>query len=119
MKKADKILILALMMLSLLLLIPILLKPSQAKVAVVRVNNKEVYRMDLNKNETIEVQGTLGPVTIETKDGQVRVVDETSPHHVCSYQGYVSNPSTPIICLPNDVVVQIESGQKKEDTTIA
>ena len=44
------------------------------------------------------------------KDGKVRVEKENSPYHYCSIQGYVSDPATPIICLPNEVVVQIEGG---------
>ena len=52
-------------------------------------------------------------------DGRVRVEKENSPHHYCSIQGYVSDPSTPIICLPNEVVVTIEGSEESTvDTAI-
>ena len=49
---------------------------------------------------------------VEVNEGRVRVEKETSPYHYCSIQGYVSDPSTPIICLPNEVVVTIEGSEE-------
>ena len=35
---------------------------------------------------------------------------DNSPYLYFSIHVYVSDPATPIICLPNEVVVQIEGG---------
>ena len=118
MTKADKRLIICIMILSFVLLIPIIKNAPQSESVVVTVQNKEVLRVNLNENQTYTVQGTQGDVVIEIKDGKVRVSQETSQYHLCSKQGYVSDSNVPIVCLPNETVVQIEGNETKEDTVI-
>lgn len=118
MTKADKILIVLLMVTSLLLFIPILNNAPASNTAVVTVSNEEVLRIDLSQNKEYEVNGTNGKVHIEVKDNQVRVTQENSPQHICSKQGFVSDPNVPIVCLPNDTVVTIEADNPKEDLLI-
>lgn len=117
MKKADKILILCIMVLSLLLCIPLFFSQNNISYASVYVKEKEVLKIDLSKDKTYVVNGKLGKVHIEVKNRKVRVSQEKSPHHYCSKQGYVSNSNTPIVCLPNETVVKIEN-QKSQDTVI-
>lgn len=119
MKKADQILIACLMALSLLLLIPLFTSDTQASVAVVKVRNEEVMRIPLTQDGTYTVQGTLGNINIEVKDGSVAVTQENSPNHYCSRQGFVNSPSTPIVCLPNETVVVIEGEDESQDTVIS
>ena len=119
MKKADKILIFFIMMALILFLLFFIKNPKEAQVAVVKIKNQEVMRLNLNEDQKVSVKGTLGDVVIVIKNHQVAVVQENSPQHVCSIQGYVSSPSTPIICLPNDVVVEIVGLESSEDTTIS
>lgn len=115
--KADKILIVIVMILAIGLLFPLLGQAPSSEVAKVYVQEKEVLSIDLNTDETYQVQGTNGEVVIEVKDHQIRVTQENSPHHYCSLQGFVSNPNTPIVCLPNETVIRIE-GDSSEDTVI-
>ena len=118
MTKADKILIVCVMIVSLCLLVPLCLHKENASVVVVQVQNEEVLRLDLNVDAEYEVQGTLGPVHIEVKDRAVRVVQESSKHHYCSMQGFVSHVDEPIVCLPNDTIVTIEGEGQGEDVVI-
>lgn len=114
----DKILIVALMAASLLLVIPVLNGTPQAKTATVSVKNEEVLRIDLEQDGQYQVDGTLGPIHIEVEDGAVAVTQENSPNHYCSRQGFVSNPGIPIVCLPNETVVTIDGSESAEDTVI-
>lgn len=84
---------------------------SNEKIAIVSYRNKEVLRIDMKKNDVYQVQGTLGLVDIEVKDGKIRVEKETSPYHLCSIQGWVEQTITPIVCLPNHVVIVIEAAE--------
>lgn len=118
MTKADKILIVVLMILSILLFIPIINGSPSSDIASVTVSNEEVLRIDLNHDDEYEVEGTNGKVYIEVKDHKIRVTQENSPQHICSKQGFVSDPNVPIVCLPNDTVVTIESSQTDEDLLI-
>lgn len=82
---------------------------SDLAVAVVKYKNEEVLRIDMNKNATYTVQGTLGEVFIEVQDLEIRVEKETSPYHLCSIQGWVRYTNVPIVCLPNHIVIMIEN----------
>ncbi|WP_075878100.1 NusG domain II-containing protein [Merdibacter massiliensis] len=114
MKRADKICIVLIMAACVLFYVPLWFAYDgvQAEEVVVKVKDEEVLRVSLWENATYSVTGKLGEVMVEINDGKVRVEKENSPYHYCSIQGYVSDPSTPIICLPNEVVVRIEGSEK-------
>ena len=108
MNKADKIFILLVVFIAFGLYLPSLWKQmltqNSEKEVVVNYKDKEVLRKPLNEDATYEVEGTLGVV--------VRVEKETSPNHLCSIQGWVDDVNRPIVCLPNDIVVQIFSSEE-------
>lgn len=122
MNKADKIFIGIVVAVVCLLYLPSLWNAYQnqgkPKTAVVSFKNEEILRADMSVDETYQVQGTLGEVDIEVKDGKVRVEKETSPYHLCSIQGWVSDTGTPIVCLPNNLVVVIEASEEGELDTV-
>ena len=114
MKRADKLCILVIMAACVLFYVPLWFayEGTEVNEVVVQVRNEEVLRVPLWEDGTYPVEGKLGEVLVEVNEGRVRVEKETSPYHYCSIQGYVSDPSTPIICLPNEVVVTIEGSEE-------
>lgn len=125
MNKADKIFIVIVVLVSILAYVPLFLhdriNKDKQKEVVVDYKNQEVLRESLTKNAVYTLQGTLGEVTIEVQDEAVRVEKETSPYHLCSIQGWVEESGRPIICLPNEMVVQIEASDASDagvDTVI-
>jgi hypothetical protein len=117
MTKADKILIVFLMVTAVFLFIPIWKGRPASDVASVYVKEQKVLQINLSHDDKYVVEGTLGEVHIEVKDHKIRVTQENSPHHYCSKQGFVSTSSEPIVCLPNETVVRIE-GKDEQDTMI-
>ena len=119
MNRADKLFIVFLIVLSLLSYIPLLIQDWQnkdkQKEVVVQYRNEEVLREDLRKDATYRLQGTLGEVTVEVKDEAVRVEKETSPYHLCSIQGWGRDSGRAIICLPNEMIVQIEASEPTDN----
>lgn len=119
MNKADKIFLTMVILSACLLYIPSLcnmyLDRYKRKEVVVRYKNEVVLREDLKRNYTYQVKGSLGDVRIEVKDEKVRVEKETSPYHLCTIQGWVKDVNRPIVCLPNHIVVQIESNTQHMD----
>ena len=105
MKKADKVLIVCIMVVSVFLCVPLFLSKNDSAYASVYVKEKNVLRIDLSKDKSYVV------------NGKVRVSQEKSPHHYCSKQGYVSDANVPIVCLPNETVVKIED-KTSQDTVI-
>lgn len=119
MNRADKILIVVLMLVSLLALIPAFQNTQTGRTAVVRVRNEEIMRIDLSQDGDYTVDGTMGKVNIQVRNGSVAVTEENSPRHICSRQGYVDSVNTPIVCLPNETVITIEGEGSEEDTVIS
>lgn len=97
-------------------------------IAIVTYQNREVLRIDLEdgSSEVIlsehvisaddeagvyVVEGDLGDVTIhyDGADHTVYVEDETSPQNICQKQGKTNTPLKPLTCLPNEVVIRIET----------
>ncbi len=108
MNKYDLILCISVFLVAGILLILTKL-PKDGTNAIVYYENKEVLRIDLSINNTYTVSGYNGDVTLEVKDKKIRVLDEVSPKHLCSKQGYISNSYESIICLPNKIVVKIDN----------
>lgn len=85
--------------------------------AYVYYQNKEVLKINLKQKSSIyRVDGKKGEVVIEAGEGKIRVIEENSPIHLCSKQGYIQNPHERIICLPNQVVIELSSDEF--DTTV-
>ena len=82
------------------------------KYVVVSINGEDKFKYLLSEDRTIglakeDYNTLLGDMVIEIKDNKVRVSKEESPKNYCSKQGWISSVATPIVCLPNAVVVTI------------
>lgn len=81
-------------------------------VTVVTVNGEEYgrYPLDQDREERIELpDGSYNIMVIE--DGTVDVSDASCPDRICVNHKKISKRNESIICLPNQVVVQIENGE--------
>lgn len=95
----------------LFILLFIVFREKGLKKAVVYYENKVILSIDLNRNldESYIVKGYNGDVEILTKNGKVKVNSENSPKHLCSKQGWISQSYETIVCLPNKILIKIES----------
>lgn len=64
---------------------------------------------------TFTVEGPAGSNTIQVEPGRLRVAHADCPDQVCVHQGWISNGVVPIVCLPNQLVIQIQDGAEKPD----
>lgn len=111
MNRADKILIISIVVISFVCFIWIFVSKSPGKQALVYYQDKLILTVDLNLTKTYTVKGELGKVVIQTKEGKIKVEEENSPRHLCSRQGWVSTTYESIVCLPNKIVIQITSDE--------
>lgn len=87
--------------------------------AIVSHKDREVLRINMNKDGLYTVKGDLGDVVIEVLDGKIRVSEEKSPLNYCSIQGWVNKTNVPIVCLPNSIIIVIDqNGQATEEDII-
>ncbi len=122
MKRGDLILVGVLLTLSITIMVvfAVLNSNSGNLIAVVTDANGdndtiELYGLEEGRTYEKTYIGTLGDVVVEYENGRIRVVKETSPQNICSKQGWTSSVYKPLVCLPNDFYITLES---KEDTGI-
>ena len=107
MNKNDiKLIIVILVIVGILILI-INLNKKDGDTVEVYYKDDLVLSADLSINNTYTVEGLLGNVVIEIKDKKVRVVKENSPKNICSKEGYISDSSRTLVCLPNKIIIKI------------
>ncbi|MBO5339763.1 MAG: NusG domain II-containing protein [Oscillospiraceae bacterium] len=59
-----------------------------------------------------------GSNTVWVENGAVCVSHASCPDQVCVNQGWVDSGAVPIVCLPNQLVIQIKGGEQTVDTAV-
>lgn len=116
MKRNDVILIFVLLFFILLLVCS---PRKKGEEAIVTYQGKTVLTIDLTNKESkyYQVKGTNGIVTLYVNQGKIKVTEEKSPRHLCSKQGYIEKAGESIVCLPNELVIEI-TGKQTLDTVV-
>ncbi len=112
---ADKLLIIALLLLSLLsyTLIENLFPVPMHRIAIVEVKGREVKKISLSsdiKPRKISLKIDGGEAVFDVSGDRVRILpmpDEICSKHICSKKGWIDKPWDMIACLPNKIVVRI------------
>ena len=81
-------------------------------VARVYQNGQLLRAIDLSQVEegyTFTVSGPAGENLVQVEPGRIRVAAADCPDQVCVHQGWISTGIAPIVCLPNQLVIQIQS----------
>lgn len=82
---------------------------------VISVNGKEYKKVKLyGTNEIININTKYGDNTLEIKDGKVNMIYSNCKEQICVKHHKISVSGENIICLPNRVVVSIESEKNNE-----
>jgi len=120
MNKYDITLLIAIIFVCLIAIIFIKTNQANYSIAKVYYDGEEVVVIDLSKDEKneYEIEGENGVVKIETLNNKIRVIEENSPYHLCSKQGYISKSYETIVCLPNKVLIKIEDSNNEIDAVV-
>ena len=68
----------------------------------------DLARVDRPYSFTLEYGG--GSNTVSVEPGRIRVSQADCPDQVCVKQGYISDGTVPIVCLPHRLVIEIAGG---------
>ena len=63
----------------------------------------------LTETVPFTVEGPAGTNTIEAEHGRIRVSHAECPDQVCVEMGWRSDGASPIVCLPNKLVIRLEN----------
>lgn len=104
MKKADKVLGLAALVVCLVLFMIQMFGTDTGASVVVEIDGDTYGVYELSKDAEIDI-GKTNQIRIE--DGSVRMEDADCPDHLCVRQGTISKSGQMIVCLPNRVTIRI------------
>ncbi len=114
-KKADIIALAVIALVTVILFLAFRTFKSPGKTVAVRVSGEEVASYPLDKDRTETINGANGGTNeLIIEDGTVRLEEATCPDKLCVNQGKISRRGESIICLPNEVIVEINSDDTLE-----
>ena len=98
----------------------LLLAPKEdGKIARITQNGEVVAEIDLSKLTgpyTFPVDGENHQWnSIVAEQGRIRVIEASCPDQVCVNQGWISDSTLPIVCLPNKVIIEIVGEEAQLD----
>lgn len=101
----------------------LLLRPKgTGTVATVKQDGEVVWEIDLSTLTgpvTFEVEGQDGQWNqITAEPGRIRVEHASCPDQICVHQGWISDSSIPIVCLPNKLVIEISGEEAQVDAAV-
>ena len=120
MTKGDKILISAIVVLSLLAYVIIYFSGSEDrdKYISVQFNGSEFKRLTFtSKNDSYKykLDTDEGLNIIEVDGDKVHMTEADCPDKLCIKQGYISKVGEVLVCVPNKVVVEIKSDNSEKE----
>ncbi len=84
--------------------------------AIIRSGGKIFSEIPLSRDQIIEVPGPLGFSKIAIHNRQARIAADPSPRQYCVRQGWLKQAGEISICLPNQVSVELNGGNKRYDS---
>lgn len=117
-RKNDVILIVGILVIALAALIGIRYYQginTKEAVAVVTVGGEEYGRFPLRRDITEKIELPDGSYNIlEIRERQADIIEASCPDGICVNHRPVSMQNESIVCLPNEVVVEIENGEEAD-----
>lgn len=77
---------------------------------------REIRLDQVNVPFSFEIpSGSGGSNTVAVEHGRIRVIQASCPDQICVDQGWISDGTVPIVCLPNKLMVEIVGGGEAFD----
>lgn len=85
---------------------------SGKETVIVKVDGEVEGSYPLTEERTIEINH--GTNILEIKNGEASMIEADCPDQICVHQKAISANGESIICLPNKIVVEVESDKDSE-----
>lgn len=113
-KKGDVLIVAVLSLICVFLFAFPLLKGSENVVAAVWLDGEKVKEIDISSvSKSYEI--SVGSCVLSVEKGKIRFLSSDCPDKLCEKSGYLSKNGDTAACLPNKVVVKIETEKEKLD----
>lgn len=105
----DIILAVCVLAASLIALAVFLCMRARGSYAVVLIDGKETARYSLSENAEIEIKSENGVNILKIENGKASVISASCPDGICTAHRAVRYGGEVIVCLPNKLVIRIDS----------
>ena len=75
--------------------------------AVVHRENRPLLTLALDQDRSVRVPGRLGEVTVQVKNGQVRLLEYVSPRLIGTRTGWIGHVGETTACVPCGILIQV------------
>ena len=116
--KNDLIFISALLLIILIAALAMLLFRSEGDKVVVSVDSQVFGEYSLGENQTVEIKNGDGYNVLVIENGEARVESASCPDGICASHRPISYNGQSIICLPNNVVIEVHTADDSHPDVI-
>ena len=109
MKKNDVILIGVILVLAAAGLLYMYSSQKTGDMVVITVDGKVYKELPLDKDTTVEIEGINGTNLLQIKNGYADIIEASCPDAVCVHSKAINHNEETIVCLPNKVIVKVQS----------
>ena len=114
-KKADIILLAALIVIGAAGLLAVRPASQSASAVIVTVDGVQTDSLDLSADQSVKIDTQYGSNLITVEKGSVFVSEADCPGQDCISLGKISSPGQSIVCLPNRIMVKITGKEGSVD----
>lgn len=117
--KGDFIVAIVILLLAALTVLMIFLQDSEKKYCTISKDGAIIETVELSEKQskTVSVSGEYEN-TVQIQDGRVCVSHSSCPNQFCVGSGWISHSGQSIVCLPNQVLIQIVSEQSEQEVDV-
>ena len=93
-------------------------KQTPSPVARITLDGEVIREIPLDEVEesySFVVESGAGSNTVLVEPGRIRVSEADCPDQVCVNQGFISDGTVPIVCLPHKLIIEILGGGSQFD----
>lgn len=110
--KNDIFLLLGVIVIAVMCLGMQFLMPASEGNLIVQLDGERVASYPLNEDAEFEING--GTNRVKISDGKVQMVQADCPDQICVHHKEISKNHETIVCLPNKIVLMIESTEETD-----
>lgn len=91
---------------------------SPAKTVGIYQNGELIEKIDLTTvtgEREIELSGEYGSNIVYISNGSIKMKSADCPDKICVKHGELESAGSPIVCLPNKVIIKFEAASEKID----
>lgn len=84
-------------------------------IGIVKINNREVKRLSLAKDQKWRYQKNGKINIVQIKKHKIRVIDANCKDQVCVKEGWKSESGDTIVCLPHKFLIELKNKNQIDD----